>query len=824
MHFLLGITSALMVREQPKSNMAKNVFGDEIIDESPAQPSPAVNAFGDRIVGDVPSAITPLAPSPEAAFAQQYIAQQQQPLSKKLLSGAGTAAMLGPNLIKGLVETAIKGVQGYGEMVGGANNPIDAQLAGTQTVLEAGVRPAYDVLNAIRQAISFAVDEPKKAAIAASAITNPLGVSGLILNSLQSRTPSADEVSKAFQRDLANKAFADVRTTPLAPEVFGKANIPLAEALPLLIGAENIPGAIVSAGKAIPGVGGQSLRTLATMAATPRSVVRAARDAEPFLSGRAAATAESGLQSALSKEGALQNDIQQSLIKEQAAQQATQEGIGGLRLGAAGKGRTALKASRELQTAQGTITPEIVQAQQSIETAGQLPPVILASTADELPQFGRQIIASVEKPLKASEMAYTEKYTAVEKALASNQPELPAQALFDAAQAGKQDLSAGFEAFNRGKIKSIIDESSKLSESLPVGVSQDVEFAYKNAGQPVKRMMEKSYPGLLEQATANQIPKYTWTELQSRFRQVNQGINEALKYGNLNDARILGNLKDGIVKSMDSYAQQVGPDVKRLFDEANASYAAHQNKFGLDRIQTLFRDDVLQNPEMVAQKLISYDNPSQVEAIKKIVSPEEFATVQAQFSKKFFSPTPDVAFDPAHFVKQFSTPQARQTVKAVYGEAGLQQFNQINQAAQDFAKIGDLQKTLDNLALQSERSLNDFQKARGAVNEAQAFASAKAELKAQLKPFQEAELQSKISSVAKDVQDARKELDRVKNYSDLKDWATRFSGLNIVQASAKSPAWRQLSEYVAVHLGQSRSDTTIQEDVPNGNFPDEGSF
>lgn len=190
-----------------------------------------------------PAAAIPEQPTAEQAFAKKYTAEQQQPL----LSKVGNIASIGPNLIASLVEQAVKGAQGAGELLGaGTVNRREATRNAYQTGLEALARPTYDVLNAVRQAIRYGADNPTSVGTAMRAVTNPLGSIAPLIQSLQARTPSSDEVSQAFKRELENKAFDEVRATPIAPEIFGKANIPLAEALPLV---PAIPGVASIAAK-----------------------------------------------------------------------------------------------------------------------------------------------------------------------------------------------------------------------------------------------------------------------------------------------------------------------------------------------------------------------------------------------------------------------------------------------------------------------------------------------------------------------------------------------------------------------------------------------
>lgn len=772
--------------------------------------------------------------SPQQVFEQQFIQQGTRSVGDQVLSALIAQPKAGVGLVTGLADILYKGIQGAGSMAQKASDARELALsqpgffnklralAGEQagqvgdvlqTAGEVGPRTIAEIVNAARQGFQ-SPETATQTLRSIGSVANPLAAAIQALVSPQA-APTPARAQQAFEENVLNQAISQSLDQPIlqaAQEAAGlpvstETNVDVARAIPLLFGAEALPGAAMSVARTLPQLIKQFGRTGATLATTPLgSFPRAAKAAEPFLSGTRLAEAEVAADSAIARQAALDRAIQKSLIEEQAATQQGLQGVAESRGTAAAKGREALAAQRELRTAEGTIAPEIVLAKASIEEAAQLPPVILGRTAQEAPAFGRNTINAIEKSIAASEAEFTAKFTAVDKSLPAKQQKLEAQAAFDSAAESSGELSQGFEAYNKGAIKRILDESTRITPGEST-VTPGIQQLFDNETPATKAGLITQYPELA-QPVKGTIPQYTFSELQARLRQINQGITQALKYGDTNDARILGNLKRGFTQSMEDYASQVGGKTYDLFKDANASFAAHQNKFGLNRVQTLFKDDVLQNPELVARDLIAFDNPSQVNAIKSIVSPEEFIPVQAQFSQKFFSPTFDVPFDPSHFVKQFSKPGARDTVKAVFGEQGLADFNRIYDASQSFAKISDLQKTLDTLASQSESATAAFAKAKGAATEAQNVLAQKNALKAQLKPIQNAKTKADIAAVNADLNAAFKELDRVRTYKDLRDWATRASGLNIVEVATTSPAWEQLARYSALHLDK------YQEPIP----------
>lgn len=744
------------------------------------------------------------------AAIKEYIAQNTPGSpSSEALSSLFAPVQAAGGLASSIADLIYKGAQGAGTLYGTAsaqegllNKYLKLRGDLNQTALEVVPRAAYELGEGAVGAFGN-LPAATNTLRSLNRVVNPIGAAIQALISPRA-APTEQEALQALELQNLTTSLAQQGEQPIAAfaqqqaglPVLGETNIDVARAAPLLVGAETLPAAIA---KLLP-VGKQILRTGATQLTTLNpfgTLTRGAKAAEPYLSGAKAAEAQAGVESAIGRQNALERSMRESVIKEQAGDAQAAANISELRGEAATKGREVLASKRELRTAEGVITPEIVQSQANIEAAAQLPPVILGKTAEDTVNFGRKTLEDVARPIKEGEARYADKFKLIDESLPKVEPVLPAQDFFDAAKAKQGELSEGFEAYNKGEIKRIIDESTRLTKGKST-VPTEIQNLYESATPQAKADLIKTYPDLAK--PGGKIPEYTWTQLQTRFRQINQAITQAVKYGNTNDVRILNDLKNGIVDSMDKYASKVGGDTYSLFKDANAEYAAHQEKFGLNRIQTLFKDDVLQNPEMVASKLISFDSPSQVLAIKGIVTPEEFVPVQAQFSKKFFSPVDEVPFDPSHFVKQFSKPGAKETVKAVFGEEGLADFNNIYDASKSFAKIEDLQKTLDNLAAQSEASLKSFSKAKASASEAEKLAAQKNDLKKTLQPLKDADVRSKITSAQAGVDAALTELDRVKNYRDLKNWASRFSGLNIVQAAATSPAWESLVRYSTLHL------------------------
>lgn len=211
----------------------------------------------DKVLGSVSPSLptSPVAtpgirpPTAEELFARRYTREQQRPALEKAIGLGGQALSVIPSLI----ETAVKGAQGLGAVSGGSLNPITARANIEQTGLEAGGRLAFDIANLIRQGGRAAIEQPGTVATALIPGVGPM-------LALRSKTPSTEEISSAFQRELANQEAARFReSAPIVPEIIGKANIPLAEALPLALGGEGALARaprVLAAAKTIPLVEG----------------------------------------------------------------------------------------------------------------------------------------------------------------------------------------------------------------------------------------------------------------------------------------------------------------------------------------------------------------------------------------------------------------------------------------------------------------------------------------------------------------------------------------------------------------------------------------
>lgn len=215
----------------------------------------------------------------EEVFSSRFTAEQQAPIA--------TAARQLAGVLPALAETVVEGGAGLGEILGEASvapttaprglreavseavaTSVFPGLAGfrgtigralpalSQTALEVVPRESFNLLEMGRQLGRFGIEEPGQIGdVVAGQLTG--GLPGAITAALRSRTPTPEEASRAFERQVATQAAQEVAAEPIAPEVFGEANIPLAQAIPVVAGAVpvigEIPALTRAAGGAITG-------------------------------------------------------------------------------------------------------------------------------------------------------------------------------------------------------------------------------------------------------------------------------------------------------------------------------------------------------------------------------------------------------------------------------------------------------------------------------------------------------------------------------------------------------------------------------------------
>lgn len=223
--------------------------------------------------------------SEQEAFEQQFIAAGTQTPSQQALGALAAPFRAGTGLVTGIGDLALKGVQGVGSIAGGGNVIGDV----IQTAGEVVPRASFDIANAIRQA--FQSPQAATASLRGlNTLSNPIA-SAIQAFAQPQLAPTQAQAQQAFQDELVNRAFeeqaqqgvASVGQRALGLVPAGTANIDVARAAPLLIGAE------------VPAAAG--VRALASPVQTARSVLGAVA---PRVAARTApATVEQSAMAAL---------------------------------------------------------------------------------------------------------------------------------------------------------------------------------------------------------------------------------------------------------------------------------------------------------------------------------------------------------------------------------------------------------------------------------------------------------------------------------------------------------------------------------------------
>jgi hypothetical protein len=232
-----------MAKYQAKSAKTGKVYEFEAA-------SPPSEADVDEFVEAQDASVSKEIKTPEfEEFEKDYIAKEQ----RGRLAQMADVGMMGPKIAGSLLNTAKEGVEGVAEIYGDASTKegllnkkaaIDRNLA--QSALEGAGRMGFDILDAARRAPRAAVE---------AVIRNPdvlmrLGVPmdaalDLILSETESRTPAQQEIERAFAREQENKAFQDVRSENIVPEIIGKTNPKVAEAVAQL-GDPEMPAGLIA--------------------------------------------------------------------------------------------------------------------------------------------------------------------------------------------------------------------------------------------------------------------------------------------------------------------------------------------------------------------------------------------------------------------------------------------------------------------------------------------------------------------------------------------------------------------------------------------------
>lgn len=197
-------------------------------------------------------------PTQRDVVAAALTAAEQRPGIDQALQALLTAPKAGAAMVSGLANLIYKGAQGVGTVLGGEAPISDA----AQTALEIVPRATFDLGAAIRAASQ----DPQTL----SAIANPM-VAALKEIFEGKRTPSQAEIQRAFEIQQEQQQIAQFGEQPIVPEVFGKSNIDVARAAPLVTGIGGTARAIPAISRELPAIGSRIVSPVAEALSTVRS-------------------------------------------------------------------------------------------------------------------------------------------------------------------------------------------------------------------------------------------------------------------------------------------------------------------------------------------------------------------------------------------------------------------------------------------------------------------------------------------------------------------------------------------------------------------------
>lgn len=224
-------------------------------DREPTQEE-ALRAIAGQIPASTPRIPQTITLPEEQAVAQSLTAQERRPGPTQAIEALMTPATAGFEIAKGIVNSAREGAAGAGELLGaGSVEDTTRAPTGREQALNAAlsVIPGFqaltpkqrrDVAQTALEIVPRAVYEAGQGVVGlaqqpqtALALTSPV-VAAITQLIEGSRTPSEGEIQRAVESQTLSQALEQVGQQPIAPELFGEANIPAARAAPLVLGAE----------------------------------------------------------------------------------------------------------------------------------------------------------------------------------------------------------------------------------------------------------------------------------------------------------------------------------------------------------------------------------------------------------------------------------------------------------------------------------------------------------------------------------------------------------------------------------------------------------
>lgn len=409
---------------------------------------------------------------------------------------------------------------------------------------------------------------------------------------------------------------------------------------------------------------------------------QAARDLEQLILERGKQVTKVGQEA---EEQALQQTLNQEKLL--AAQQAAEVAQG-----------TALATSRQL-------APEIQALEVLTSESPKLVGRISAKTPPRLEPaaFGEEISPAIKAEYAAAKELTDKDFGAIKDVLPEVQAKMTPSNLIAVGTDLKKGEAAGLSSIGSSKLKEVLLEivPAKKTGKLP----PDVQAVYDlNKNNPaMQQQILAAYP----EATKDVGIKFNWDDLQANLRKFNNKLHEAVQNEDGAGIHVYGKLRKATLDDMDEYANATGTEAKSLLDTANLNFVAREEKFGTSRIQPLISERMLENPNLLVDKIVTDNNAPVVNNLRQILNPEQFAQVQAQYVGKLFSPTKGVSFEPSHFAKQFEAVND-ETLVAAFGKEGFTAMKSLYNASKGAERLSELQKISTDLNATAQKAADDF--------------------------------------------------------------------------------------------------------------------
>lgn len=409
----------------------------------------------------------------------------------------------------------------------------------------------------------------------------------------------------------------------------------------------------------------------------------------------------------------LANEIEQLVLREKeanrklsgleeaesAAQMLSQEELARLQQEAQARGREARTVILENQ-------PRISEREAALEASAGVPRSITEAlpVAPEPSELGGKTAASIAREEKLATKPVNDAYAAIKESIPKeNPPSVSGSNFLENAGKHLQEETSGLPLSD--DVKRTL---SSIVEGRKTNVSPEIQRNYDEAVRTGNKryiqVLEERYPEI------KSGKGYTWENMQRIFRDLTEKTSKAYRQGDKDAVRIYGELKKSLNEDMQQYADEVGGETKALFDKAKAMFIAKEEKFG-KQVAPFLSEEARKNPETLVNEIISTKGVSQVNRLKNILPPQEFALIQSAYAERLFSPEKGVAFDPAHFLSEYNK-HSDEVKRAVFGEQGFKGLKSLYEAHQGVASIEKMNTAINRVSKLADDAERAFQGAK----------------------------------------------------------------------------------------------------------------